>query len=276
MDKLLSGAGGTITVSTYDSNGAVADVDATNAPTLTIRDSAGLTVLTPAGTRTGAGAYSAVIPVTLTILDTYLVTWTWPNAATRLTAFEVVGSFLYSLAEFRAFDPELANATTYPPARVRDIRETVEERFAQTANVSFTRRGRRESRDGDGSELLVLYERQVLRIVSLSVAGTITTAFEAYPDGRVVLTSGVFTSGLGNVDVLYEHGYDPPPAPVVEAAKRYGRELIVKGAFDDMARASEIQTELGVMRITHADSAGLGIPEIDSVLARYGYGAHAA
>ena len=96
-------------------------------------------------------------------------------------------------------------------------------------------------------------------------------SLKAYPTGRITLLAGAFNWGRQNVEVLYEHGFDPPPAPVVEAGKRYGRELIVKGAFDDMARATSIQTELGLMRISQAAQGKVGIPEVDAVLADYGY-----
>jgi hypothetical protein len=276
MDKLLKGAGGTLSLLTYDSTGALGDVNGTNAPDLvTVVDSSGTTVTTPTGVRNSTGNYSAPIPVTYTTLDTFGVTWHWANNVSRTSGFEVVGGVLFSVAEFRAFDPALASGTTYPYQRVVDIRETVEERFSSCAGVSFTRRGQRDYLDGNGMSSILASWPRIARVVSVKIDGIAQTAsdFKGYDTGRLEHTAGVFSSGFQNIEVLYEHGYDPPPFPIVEAAKRYGRELIVKGAFDDMSSATSIQTELGLMRISQPSEGKVGIPEVDAVLADYGHSA---
>jgi hypothetical protein len=274
MDRLLAASGGTIDLANYDSNGDLADAGGGDG-IAAIVDSADVAVAgSPfVAARQSVGLYRISLPDTLSILDTYSVDWTMPDATHRATSFEIVGTFLYTVKGFQDFDAALANETTYPPSRDRDIREAVEDRFAQIAQVSFTRRGLREYLDGDGTTSLFTTWPQIRRIVSLKIDGTAQTLsnVKAYPTGRITLLAGAFNWGRQNVEVLYEHGFDPPPAPVVEAGKRYGRELIVKGAFDDMARATSIQTELGLMRISQAAQGKVGVPEVDAVLADYGY-----
>lgn len=275
MDRLLSGAAGTVEITNYDSSGALANAGTGGSPTAAVLDSAGVAIagspftITPVST----GLYRITIPSTQAVLDTYDVTWTLPDSSTRTSRFEIVGSFLYTISAFRAFDVALANTTTYPSVTVRDIREVVEDRFARAGRVSFTRRGQRDYLDGDGSSVLFTSERRLRSVVSVKVDGTTLDLanLKSYITGKLVLTSGVFNSGTQNVEVLYQHGWEPPPAPVVNAGLVYGRELIVKGAFDDLARATSISTELGLMRISQPGEGRVGVPEIDAVLAEYGW-----
>jgi hypothetical protein len=275
MDRLLSGAGSTIQVLTYDTNGALADVDGVNAPSVVVRDSAGTSVLTPTGVRDSAGTYHAVIPVTQTILDLYTVTWTWPSAAIRTTQYEVVGSFLFSDAQLRAFDAELV-AGTYTPAKVRDVRETVEDRFSRACQVSFTRRGFRELFDGNGTCSLFLRQRMAQSLVSVKVSGTSIAvgSFTLYPYGKLEYTNcaGSFTWGTRNVEVLYEGGFAAVPSDIADAAMRYARYLLVPGANKNDERITGISTDVGFARFSMpGKNAPTGIPDVDVVLGRYDF-----
>jgi hypothetical protein len=274
MDRLLAAAGGTLDLANYDALGDLTDAGGGNG-TAAITDSAAVAVAGSPFTanHVSTGLYRVTLPTSLSTLDVYDVLWTMPDASLRSTRFELVGTFLFTIASLQAFDAELANETTYPPARVRDIRETVEDRFAQCARVSFTRRGMRDYLDGDSTCVLFTSWPQVRRVVSVKVDGVAqdVTNVKSYNTGRLELVSGVFPWGRRNIEVLYEHGYDPVPSPAAEAGKIYARELIVKGAFDDMARATSVQTELGLMRISQAAQGRVGVPEVDAVLADWGY-----
>lgn len=272
MDRILAGSAGTIDLLNYDASGALADAGGGNG-SAAVTDSAGVAIAgSPfTATRVSVGLYRIQMAPGLTTLDTYDVAWTMPDTTTRASRFEVVGSFLFTIAALRAFDAELANATTYPAAAIRDVRETVEQRFARACGVSFTLRGRREVLDGTGTTSLWLGERLVNRAVACAIDGASVdvSGFAVYERGQVV-SSGGFSAGTRNVSILYEHGHNPPPLPIVDAGLRYARELIVKGAFDDLARATGIQTDVGFMRITQAGKEHpTGIPDIDVVLAAY-------
>lgn len=278
MDRLLAGAGGTLSLLTYDTSGALADVDGANAPTVTIRDSAlpaGTLISTIGGGRSSAGTYTCVVPVTYATLDTFTATWTWPSAAFRQTQFEVVGSFLFSDAQLRAFDPELI-AATYPAARVRDVREIVEDRFARACGVSFTRRGRREYLSGDGTSSLILDERMMQSLVSVKDAGSAiaATSFTLQPHGIIEYTGGLGSFGWGtrNIEVLYEHGFATPPSDVVDAGMRYARYILVPGANKNDERVTTIQYDTGFARLSVPGRDGFtGLPDVDAVLNRYNF-----
>ncbi len=107
MDRILRGAGGTLTVTLYDSAGTPADAGAGNG-TAAITDTAGVAIAgSPFAAVHGAansGQYTVTIPASLTVLDTYSVAWTFPDASTRATAFDLVGGFLFTIADLRGFD----------------------------------------------------------------------------------------------------------------------------------------------------------------------------
>ena len=75
MDRLLRDAAGQIDLLTYDSTGALADVDTTNAPTIVVLDSAGVATAAFTPSRTSTGTYKATLPANFEVLDTYQATW---------------------------------------------------------------------------------------------------------------------------------------------------------------------------------------------------------
>lgn len=282
MDRILRDAGGQQVLTNYDANGDAANVDGANAPVAVVTDSGGTVV---AGFTTAApnptGVYTLTFPVNFDVLDTYDVVWTWANGQSRRSGFELVGGFLFAIAELRAFDAVLASETAYPDARLIDVREAVEERMEKAAHVAFRARGARELLDGSSDGEIFLHNRRPIRVVSASIAGVALSADEladvaVYPGGRLMRRSGSWTAKERQVEVLYEHGYPETPAPVHDAALRYGRHLAVKTAFDDADRATAAFTELGGYRLTIAGRDGpTGLPEVDAVIEQFGWHAPA-
>jgi hypothetical protein len=276
VDRLLRDAGGEQTLTSYDTNGDLADVNGAEAPTVVVTDSGGTAVAGFTAARTSTGVYKLTLPGNLEVLDNYSVVWSWTNGQSRRTSFELIGGFLFALAELRAFDAVLANETTYPDARLLDVREAVEERMERNARVAFRPRGAREFLDGDGGRTLILQHRRPIRVVAASVAGTALTAGELedlalYPTGKVIRRSGTWGGNEREVEVLYEHGYEVTPAPVHEAALRFARHVAVKTVFDDADRATAAITELGGYRLTIAGRDGpTGLPEVDAVIKQFG------
>lgn len=272
MDRLLGGAGGTLDIFNYDANGALADAGAGDG-SAQVRNSAAVLVGTFPASNIDTGQYRIALPASLTALDVYDVVWTMPDTTTRETRFELVGSFAFTIASLRAFDAELADAVAYPAQAIRDVREQVEDRFAQAAKLSFTRRGRRETLDGTGREFLYVSEHRVNGVASAAIDDEAVDLANvvAYSRGKIVLSTGVWTWGLRNVDILYEHGYDTTPAPISDAARRYARYLIVEGVNKNDERITGISTDVGFQRFSLADKDHpTGIPDVDAVLADYG------
>lgn len=271
MDRILSGRGGTLPITVYDSNGAPADAGGGNG-SAAVTDSAGVAVAGSPFTAThgGTGVYTVTIPATLAVLDSYTVNWTFPDASTARTPFEIVGGFYFTITELRATDPVLAS---FSADNCRAVRSAVEERFEQVCDVAFVPRGRRYKTSGDGTGSLFLPSKFVRSVVAGSVGGVALTSPEVadiriYSWGIQRDTLGVWTSGNQNVSVLYEYGMAEPPAPVKAAALRYARHLAVPHAFDD-DRMISFQTDVGIVQQSVARAGKLGFPDIDSVLESY-------
>lgn len=274
MNEVLAGAGGTVQLTFYDANGDPVDPGAVTA---TVKDSAGVEIAgSPFGT-TGTSTRSFTLPVTLAVLDVYSVTWNVPDGSKRYSAFEMVGGFVFTLADLRAFDAELTEAA-YSDARVRAAREYVQEVFEDESvtGVAFRPRGRRAKRDGTDTTDLVLPDPLPRSVVSAKVDDVALTAAELadlvlYRHGKVRRKSGRWSAGIGNVEVFYEHGHAERPAPINEAALRLARHVLVRsGMASD--RATVQFTEIGAFRLSVAGRDGwTGLPEVDAVLKQYAW-----
>lgn len=278
MDRILRSSGGAVSVTLYDSSGAPANPPA-GAISATVRDSAGaqiggspFPVTNPPAT---TGVLTFALPV-VSALDVYDVTWTLPDASTRLTQFEIVGGYLFTIAQLRAFDSQLADATKYPATMIRDVREEITDRFEQVARVSFVPRGRRQVHSGDGSSTLILDDMAVSALVSVEIDGVALAAPElanvhADEIGVLVYDGGIFPRGIRNVRVLYEHGFRTTPGPVVRAGMKLAKHLLLDLHADRSERATAVITEVGGYRLSIAGRDGpTGIPDVDAVLAQFG------
>jgi hypothetical protein len=272
VDRILRSAAGTVQIQLYDSTGAVADPGGT--VTAAVKDSAGVAIAGSPFTASGTGTNPRTFSVTLAILDTYDVTWTLPDTSTRRTQFEVVGGFVFAVAELRAFD-SLLSAKTAP--ELREIREIVEEKFEVGGNVSFTLRGHRVAVDGKGTDKVFVPDVEVRTLVAASIDSVALSAPEiaavkVYPFGMLVRPSSVWSLGWRNVSVLYEHGLADVPSAISRAAKKYARYLMLNSAAEASERATAMFTEAGGYRLTLAGRDGpTGLPEVDAVLAEFGH-----
>ncbi len=280
MDRILRDSGGTLQLLTYDATGALADVDGTTNPTIAVTDSGGNAVAGFTATRLSAGTYQATVPGNLEQLDTYDVGWTWANGQSRRSRFEIVGTFLFEIADLRAYDGTFTDATAYPAAAIRSVREEVVDKFAspQAAGASFILRGRRERIDGTGEAALILAEFDVRTLVAAWVDGVAFTVAEladvvVHPFGMLERKSSTWPAGLRNVEVLYEYGFASVPGPVHRAGLRYAKHLLLTNALDATSeRATAVFNELGGYRLTLAGRDGpTGLPEVDAVLREFGH-----
>lgn len=276
MDMILRDAGGQMDLLTYDSAGALADVDGTNPPTIAVVDSAGTTVAGFTPSRTGAGTYKALLPANLDTLDTYRAVWSWPNGQSRRSEFELVGGFLFTVAELQAYDTDLATLTA---AKITAARTIVEDLFEhpQVTNRAFRPRGRREYLDGTDTAELLVSGLNTYAVVSAKSNGSALTAgdlldLKVFPHGAIQREfNGTWLGGVRNIEVLYEYGERQVPADITRAALRYAAYLLTKSAFDQ-ERATAQFNDVGGFRLTIAGRDGpTGLPSVDSVLARYSH-----
>lgn len=276
MDRIIRGAGGTVTITLYDASGAPADAGAGNA-TVVVKDGGGATIggMTT-GVHGGTGVYNLAVPTSLAVLDRYDVAWTFPDSSTAATQFELVGGRIFTVAELRAYDARLATATV--PA-IEAQRQYVEERFEKITGKAFNLHGRRLLLDGNNSRRINTGQVGLTKLVSAGIlppsngtaiplTGSQIAATTVDPDGWLERTDGGWwTGGSNNIALLVEHGYTTPPEPIWQAALMYARSRMLNRALET-ERASAVVTDIGGYRLTIAGRDGpTGIPDVDAILA---------
>lgn len=285
MIRLRQRSTGQYVLSVVSQDDAGADLEVASA-TVSIYDSAGATVVdTAAATVTAAvdpdpgGISYDLDATTVPELGTYRAVFSGTVAAETIEwilDFELVGGFLFSLAELRARDSSFANTAKYPDsvlavARIR-AEQTIE--GPQAARVAFVPRGRRTTLSGNDRAGIRLPDFEVRQIYSASVDGTALTSDELagliIDDGVVWRSSGVWRSGRRNVVLHYAHGLDFPPGPINRAALTLAREYLVDPGID-LGRATATTVGDQTYRLTIAGRDGVtGLPEVDAAIEQHG------
>src|SRR4051812_10793606 len=174
--------------------------------TIGITRADGSTVVAPGTATAGAGAAARTYSLTATtLLDWLNVTWTSTvYGARRPDRVEVVGGFLFTLAQARAVLP------TASTAELRDARAYAEEQLESALGYSLVPRYARETRPRrrwTGVRPLRPYLRAIR---SLTVDGTVLAAAEVAAltstPGGIVINAFPTWTGWSSVIVGYEHG----------------------------------------------------------------------
>lgn len=237
------------------------------------------TVLVAAGTpttRVSAGKFSTTLTAAQTALvDILTARWT-SSLGTIETTVEVVGGFLFTVADFRAMEARFADATAYPATKIQEARTLAEQALENACNVAFVPRYHRERLDGSGGYVLLTRWPKVRAIRDVKIDGTAISAPDlALAVGRPVgiYSPTAWTYAYGNVEVTYEHGWkqsDPGRPPAGRPAMMIARDIIAPSQFD--ARTTRFETDGGIMDFARANG-DFGIPEVDAFVGRHSYGA---
>lgn len=269
-----------LAVTTTDDEGTPQTVaTATNA---TLQDGAG-TVLATANsgqlTVTADGMTWAVPVATMPKLDTYTITWTGVVGTTTYgwtTIVELVGGYLFSIAQLRNRDRAFDDAVKYPDARLAEVRVEVEDTIEadNAANVAFVPRGRRAVIDGHGRRSLALPDLEARQVYSATVDGVALTQDEidalVVDDGWLWMPAGrCWPVGKQNVSVHYTHGRDWPDPAIRRAALTLAREYLAPGDLPGRASATTVGDQ--TFRLTIAGRDGVtGLPEVDAAITQHG------
>lgn len=252
--------------------------------TVTIRDGAGAVVvsdvptITPAGTLT-YDADAALMPH----LDTYHVTWTGTvsgDVQEWVTDIELVGDYLFEIADLRKQDRAFADTTKYPTDMLKEVRNWVEDVIEgpRAANVAFVPRGRRITTEGPGLYVNAAYgldvaDYETQTVYSASVNNTALTSTQisglVCDDNLVWRTDAGWPAGHRNIKIHYSHGYNRPPGAIIRAGLMLAREYLVKSDLPGRATATSIGDQM--FRLTIAGRDGVtGIPEVDAAIDQFG------
>jgi hypothetical protein len=244
---------GTVTVTVTAADGTVLATDAATG-----------------GSGTSARTYSLTAATHTAALDTLTLSWESATKGTLTGTVEIVGGFLFSIAEFRALGSAYANTTNYPTATLQDMRTTVEQALEDACGVAFVPRYELETLNGVYSGLLPVKWAKVrtVRTVTVdTVAGTVAD-YVALREGMIYGTS-YWTAGYGNVTVGYEHGHSTPPMRIKRAALILAKRWITPGSADD--RAINVSNETGTYALFQAGVRGhqFDVPEVQAAVDQY-------
>jgi hypothetical protein len=277
MDRVLRGSAATIKF-TFQVDGTATDPSPDTAKIGIVRDD-GTEVVAP-GTSVvndGTGVFSYTLdPGDTSQLDILKASWTLTYAGVQQTFdtyVEVVGGYLFSIADARKIQPFKSDTTNYTAADISAIRTMAEIALEDVIGTAFVPRYRRQVIDGTGRALMFLNVPRPITIRSVKQSGvafgsTQLAQVQMRPTGSLFLPTG-WTSGVGNYEIVYEHGFPYPPPRVSRAALLLAKRWLVDGPYDD--RATAISTEDGTFSLVTPGVRGamFDIPEVNAVVAEY-------
>jgi hypothetical protein len=264
MDRILKGTPATVS-RTFYTDGAVVDPGAV---TLTITTASGTTVVSAVST-SGSGAAARTYNVTAAqtaLLDTWTLAWTSSTKGTLSSVVEIVGGFVFSIADLIAVQP---SNFTWTAAQMEQMRTTVEDAIEEHYGTALVPRYRREKVSGDGTTLLGI-PGPIRAIRDITVNGT---ALDAATIAALYLKDGwlsgyTWTAGIGNIIVGYECGLDEAPGRIRQDAVRLARQWLVSGPIDDRALgAASPDGQFSYGLATPGRNGSIfGLPDLDAVV----------
>lgn len=173
--------------------------------------------------------------------------------------------------------PNLADTNKFPDAVVGAAVEWFETTFESYTGVAWEPRTRTIRLSGNGGVTLPLPGGKIRSVTSVW-SYTTATAYTEFTSAELAdlvvewgqvrrFATGWFPLGSANLVVTYSHGFDVPPADVLEAAKAAVRWKLLDDTVGN--RQFSIQTEQGVVRTsTPGPDRPFGIPFVDEVANR--------
>lgn len=291
MDKLLVGTAQVIRCEFRGSDHALVD-PAPQTPAVSVVDSAGTLVVNGNAAKDGAvGKYKFTFtPAQLANLGVLTATWSpniGGNVNTYTTYHEVVGGYLFTISDARAYAQGLDDVNSISDQQIVDTRSLVEDRFERWCGVSFVPRGALWVADGDyyrTSEILLVNPMtqapamRLRKVRSITMDGSVVDITSAGADlvvykdsARIWRRQGFFNYGWQNLAVVFEHGWDASPGPISQAGLDYGRALLIGNNEDERTvnMSSELDTRGVAMMDLRTRWRPTGIPKVDAVLWDY-------
>lgn len=179
----------------------------------------------------------------------------------------------FTLTEFRAL-PDMANATTYPDARVEASAAYFTSVVEREVGAPFIPRSVTETLDGTGASTLVLSTIHVRSLTSVTVGGVAVTVGDLTAEYGILryLNGGTsWAGGVQNVTVTYmagEFAVCPPDIkePVMWATRDRLLNQATSAGVD--ARKTSVQTEFGTTNyVLPGERRPTGYPELDAAIA---------
>jgi hypothetical protein len=272
MDRVLINTAVPISTTFYV-DGVATDATGTVAVSVTRED--GTSLITGTATHGTVGQYTFTLtPAQTGLLDQLTVQWTATIggvAQTVTTYVQIVGGFLFSVADARARSP-LNDTATYTTASIvaaRTYAETELEKLCGAFVPRYARDTLSPNYRRSSYRPLRLRHSRVRTIRSLTangVAWTTQALANLQWEERGVLW-GTFGWMPRSVIVGYEYGRDFPPPGASTAGIELARAYLLTTGSQIDSRTTRIITEDGTLDLSIAGGQGrYGIPAVDSFI----------
>lgn len=268
MERVLQNTTATVSVTFYVDGNPTDPAPATVTVHVTRADG---TDVVPAGTsanRTSTGTFTYNLTTAhTTTLDNLTAVWTSVNLGTLTTEAEVVGGFLFNIAQLRAFSAgAFTDTARYPTSELIKIRTDVEVALERELGFALVPRYERATVTAQSTYLQLKPYTRTIR--SLSSAGTVVdTTGLPYSDTG-------YLAGTYNWPVIvgYEHGLDAT-SDVTQRMQRAGLMLAKSWLQDSPVddRASTFSSvDGGTYSLVVAGRGGstFGVPDVDVAVER--------
>jgi hypothetical protein len=256
--------------------------DAAGAVTVAVTRLDGTAVTSGNATHAGTGVYTFVLPGQAQ-LDHLNVEWTGSvggGTVALADRVEIVGGFLFGLAEARASDMSLASTVTYPTSTLAAKRIEVEQECDRLCGWSFVPRFARAVLAGTGTDTVSLPDRAIRALRSVKTRSTPAEAYTSVPNLAYLAVSpggtltrydgGLFPAGYGSTVVEYEHGLDNPTTDLADAAMTRLRSRLNMHRSGIPDRTSSYTDANGATyRVVRPTRGTTGLDEVDAVYQRY-------
>ena len=267
MNRVLQNTPNVIYVEMYVGE-TLTDADGT--VTVTVKNALGVTIATGNATNepSSVGLYSFALPAQSQVS---LLTVTWAgtfggNAGSVIQEYQVVGKFLFSLADLRAMDG-LDNVTEFPTTKLISVRDEVNDLFIGYCHTAWGNTYRRQTIDTIYSDRVFTDRGPLTEVISVTCNGSAVT-----PSGfdRAGEIRGSFVPGFQNTVVEYVYGHETLDRFVSRAGLRLALYWLLNNESSIPDRARMLTTEWGTWQLTNATEDFItGLPEVDAILNRF-------
>lgn len=219
-------------------------------------------------TRLGAGLYSYPLTTVQTgTLDELTATWTSTNLGTLTTSVEVVGGYLFTIAQLRAFSNNaFADTTKYPTAELVRVRTDVEIALERELGYALVPRYERATVTAQSRYLQLKPFTRTIR--SLSSAGTVVDT-SVLPLSETGYLAGTYT---WPVVVGYEHGLDAnsdTTRRMQRAGLMLAKSWLQDSPVDDRASTfSSVDGGTYGLVVPGRGGSTFGVPDVDVAVER--------
>lgn len=260
--RVLKGSTVTVTETLTDGLGAPL-VPTVDTATVIVTNSAGVELANEPATPTGnPNEFSTTLTSVATAdLDALTLTWT-SSAGAYVSQVQVVGGFLFTIAELRAQATVLADVVKYPTSKLTAVRSAVEDALEEEIGFALVPRYGQATFANASSTLRLTPFLRRIRTVNDAASDLTVDTLDLRFDAVGYVTGYWFQ---GPTIVGYEYGLDNPPARATSAGLMLAKTWAITGPIDDRT-TNYTSPDTGITSTLATPGLGgsiFGLPAVD-------------